>query len=76
MCGTAAEKRETLVVPDVMNFPGHIACDASSRSEIVVPILAGGEVSYTSSFSSSFRFVLNWFCYDLGLRRWETKSNC
>ncbi|PYH87847.1 GAF domain-like protein [Aspergillus ellipticus CBS 707.79] len=43
VCGTAAEKRETLVVPDVEEFPGHIACDASSRSEIVVPVLAGGE---------------------------------
>ncbi|PLB42615.1 GAF domain-containing protein [Aspergillus candidus] len=43
VCGSAAEKRETLVVPDVMSFPGHIACDASSRSEIVVPILSGGE---------------------------------
>ncbi|KAL3476877.1 GAF domain nucleotide-binding protein [Aspergillus californicus] len=43
VCGSAAEKRETVVVPDVLEFPGHIACDASSRSEIVVPILAGGE---------------------------------
>ncbi|GIJ82996.1 hypothetical protein Asppvi_001513 [Aspergillus pseudoviridinutans] len=43
VCGTAAEKRETVIVPDVLSFPGHIACDASSRSEIVVPILAGGE---------------------------------
>nr|AHI85728.1 free methionine-(R)-sulfoxide reductase [Aspergillus nidulans] len=43
VCGAAAAKRETVVVPDVLEFPGHIACDASSRSEIVVPILAGGE---------------------------------
>ncbi|KAK9571491.1 hypothetical protein V6Z79_001568 [Aspergillus fumigatus] len=43
VCGTAAEKRETVIVPDVLSFPGHIACDASSRSEIVVPILVGGE---------------------------------
>lgn len=42
VCGTAAERRETLVVPDVNAFPGHIACDAASRSEIVVPILQGG----------------------------------
>lgn len=42
VCGTAAARRETLVVPDVNAFPGHIACDAASRSEIVVPILAGG----------------------------------
>jgi L-methionine (R)-S-oxide reductase len=42
VCGTAAARRETLVVPDVQAFPGHIACDAASRSEIVVPILEGG----------------------------------
>jgi GAF domain-containing protein len=41
VCGTAAENRETLVVPDVNAFPGHIACDAASRSEIVVPIVRG-----------------------------------
>ena len=39
VCGTAAERKETLVVPDVMKFPGHIACSSASRSEIVVPIL-------------------------------------
>lgn len=42
VCGTAAARRETLVVPDVHRFPGHIACDAASRSEIVVPIAADG----------------------------------
>ena len=42
VCGTAAARRATLVVPDVHAFPGHIACDAASRSEIVVPILQGG----------------------------------
>ena len=42
VCGTAATRRETVVVPDVNRFPGHIACDAASRSEIVVPILQGG----------------------------------
>jgi hypothetical protein len=45
VCGTAAAKQETVVVPDVLDFPGHIACDAESRSEIVVPILVNGEVS-------------------------------
>jgi L-methionine (R)-S-oxide reductase len=39
VCGAAASQRKTLVVPDVHEFPGHIACDAASRSEIVVPIL-------------------------------------
>ena len=41
VCGTAAARRETIVVPDVNNFPGHIACDSASRSEIVVLILEG-----------------------------------
>ena len=44
VCGTAAERRETVVVPDVHAFPGHIACDAASRSEIVVPIVHGERV--------------------------------
>jgi L-methionine (R)-S-oxide reductase len=41
VCGTAAAARKTIVVPDVHAFPGHIACDAASRSEIVVPLLSG-----------------------------------
>lgn len=44
VCGTAASERRTLVVRDVEQFPGHIACDAGSRSEIVVPIIAGDRV--------------------------------
>ena len=42
VCGTAAARQETLVVPDVNAFPGHIACDAASRSEIVVPMIENG----------------------------------
>ena len=42
VCGTAAAERKTLIVPDVDKFPGHIACDAGSRSEIVVPIFRAG----------------------------------
>jgi GAF domain-containing protein len=42
VCGTAAQRRETLVVPDVAAFPGHITCDPASRSEIVLPIVEGG----------------------------------
>ncbi len=42
VCGTAAARRQTLLVPDVEDFPGHIACDAASRSEVVVPLLARG----------------------------------
>jgi L-methionine (R)-S-oxide reductase len=41
VCGTAAAQRKTLLVPDVHEFPGHIACDAASRSEVVVPLIAG-----------------------------------
>lgn len=44
VCGTAAQKKETILVPDVNQFPGHIACDAASRSEIVVPLIKNGEV--------------------------------
>jgi len=44
VCGTAAARRETILAPDVDSFPGHIACDPASRSEIVVPILEGGEL--------------------------------
>jgi L-methionine (R)-S-oxide reductase len=38
VCGTAAERQETIIVPDVHQFPGHIACDSRSQSEIVVPV--------------------------------------
>lgn len=44
VCGTAATRRETVLVPDVHQFPGHIACDAASRSEIVVPLLKDGKL--------------------------------
>lgn len=44
VCGTAAATRQTQLVEDVHAFPGHIACDAASRSELVVPILRHGQV--------------------------------
>jgi GAF domain-containing protein len=44
VCGTAAAARRTIVVPDVHAFPGHIACDAASRSEIVVPLVQSGQL--------------------------------
>jgi GAF domain-containing protein len=44
VCGTAARRRETIIVPDVHAFPGHIACDAASQSEIVIPLLQGGRI--------------------------------
>jgi L-methionine (R)-S-oxide reductase len=44
VCGTAAARRETVLVRDVREFPGHIACDAASKSEIVVPLVHHGRV--------------------------------
>ena len=44
VCGTAAERRETIVVPDVHAFPDHIACDGASQSEIVVPLVLDGRL--------------------------------
>jgi len=44
VCGTAARDRKSIVVPDVEAFPGHIACDSASRSEVVVPVIVGGKV--------------------------------
>lgn len=44
VCGTAVEKQETILVEDVHAFPGHIACDAASNSEIVIPLCKDGEV--------------------------------
>lgn len=44
VCGTSWQKKETLIVPDVNSFPGHIACSSLSLSEIVVPVIRNGEV--------------------------------
>jgi L-methionine (R)-S-oxide reductase len=44
VCGTTVERREPIVVPDVHAFPGHIACDANSRAELVVPVFANGQL--------------------------------
>jgi L-methionine (R)-S-oxide reductase len=44
VCGTAASTLQTQRVPDVHAFPGHIVCDAASRSEIVVPLIVGGSL--------------------------------
>lgn len=44
VCGTAAATRQLQLVPDVHAFPGHIACDGASNSEIVVPLMAAGEL--------------------------------
>jgi GAF domain-containing protein len=44
VCGTAWKERRTIVVPDVEQFPGHIACNSASKSEIVVPLFDNGEI--------------------------------
>ena len=44
VCGTAAELKQTIVVENVHEFPGHIACDSASNSEIVVPLVSGGRL--------------------------------
>ena len=44
VCGTAAQRRQTIIVDNVHDFPGHIACDSASNSEIVVPIINDGQL--------------------------------
>lgn len=44
VCGAAAQRRQTVLVEDVHAFPGHIACDSASNSEIVIPLIRGGEL--------------------------------
>ena len=44
VCGTAAAQRQTILVEDVHAFPGHIACDSASNSEIVIPLIRGNEL--------------------------------
>ena len=70
VCGTSASTRETIIVDDVDNFPGHIACDSNSKSEIVVPIIVDNNLwgvldidSYEkSSFSDLDKINLENFC--------------
>ena len=71
VCGTAAAKKETIVVPDVDKFPGHIACDSESKSEIVLPIVnKDGELfgvldidsSEYNSFNETDKFYLEEIC--------------
>jgi len=58
VCGTAAQRHQTQRVPDVHAFPGHIACDGASNSEIVIPIHANGRVAGVLDIDSP---VLNRF---------------
>ncbi len=82
VCGTAARDRRTLRVPDVDKFPGHIACDSRSRSEIVVPLILGdrllGVMDVDSPelgrFSDADRALLEWIAGELVARTdWPDK---
>jgi len=55
VCGTAAARNETVVVPDVHQFPGHIACDGASESEIVIPVREGDRVRAVLDIDSPVR---------------------
>ena len=52
VCGAAARTRSAQLVDDVFAFPGHIACDGDTRSELVVPVLIGGEAAYVIDLDS------------------------
>lgn len=54
VCGSSWEKAKTLIVPDVDQFPGHIACSSLSKSEIVVPVIRNGEVLAVLDADSEF----------------------
>ena len=54
VCGTSWQRRETIVVPDVEKFPGHIACSSQSRSEIVVPVFKADKVSAVLDIDSRY----------------------
>lgn len=70
VCGTAFQNEETIVVPDVHQFPGHIACDAASESEIVVPLIKDGrkigvldiDAPVKNRFSQDDKKMLEEFC--------------
>ena len=55
VCGTAVARKDTVVVPDVHKFPGHIACDSASESEIVIPLCEGGEVRAVLDIDSTVK---------------------
>ena len=59
VCGTAAKERKTVVVKDVNEFPGHIACSSKSKSEIVVPIIKDNEVKAVIDIDSPIRDRFN-----------------
>ena len=58
VCGSCWQQKQTLIVPDVEKFPGHIACSSASRSEIVVPLIRNAEVQAVLDVDSEY---LNYF---------------
>ena len=54
VCGTSWQRRETIIVPDVEQFPGHIACSSQSRSEIVVPVFKDDAVTAVLDIDSQY----------------------
>ncbi|MCQ2243934.1 MAG: GAF domain-containing protein [Bacteroidaceae bacterium] len=54
VCGTSWAKEQTIVVPDVEEFPGHIACSSASKSEIVIPVRKGNEIIAVLDIDSEF----------------------
>lgn len=54
VCGTSWQRKETIVVPDVEKFPGHIACSSESRSEIVVPVFSDNKVTAVLDIDSRY----------------------
>lgn len=54
VCGTAWDKGETIIVPDVEEFPGHIACSSASKSEIVIPVWRDGEIIAVLDIDSEY----------------------
>ncbi len=55
VCGTAVARDETVLVPDVHQFPGHIACDSASASEIVIPVHAEGKIAAVLDIDSPLK---------------------
>ena len=53
VCGAAWKEKRTIIVPDVTNFPGHIACNSASQSEIVLPVMKDGEVTMVLDVDSA-----------------------
>jgi putative methionine-R-sulfoxide reductase with GAF domain len=76
VCGTAVSTKTTQLVADVEKFPGHIACDAASASEIVVPILQDGKVSFLLSLLSDLLCVYGEQGRKCEIDLWRVEADC